>query len=157
MMLNVMISQIPLVGAGLTLDIDATFIVQMGLFLFVVYFLNVVLFRPYLKTWEARQQGVEGSREHAAETEAQAAVLLVELEQKMRTARRDAQEVRESLRSQGLQEQNDILEEVRQEVDQTLQQEREKISAKVASAQGDLSARAQVLAESIVKKLLPSA
>lgn len=143
--------------AAASIDVDGTILVQMLLFWFVFIFLHFVLFRPYLKTVEAREEGVGGSREEAAEMEERAGQLIEEYEQKMRQARRDAQDVRESLRNQGLQEQTDMVDEVRGELQVKLNAEREKIDAKVAAAKTDLGTRSKQLARAMVDKLLPQA
>ena len=145
----------PVVAAA-AIDIDGTIIVQMILFFFVLFFLHFVLFRPYLKAVDAREDGVEGAREEAAEMETRAGRVIEEYEEKMRQARRDAQDVRESLRNQGLQEQNDMVQEVREEIQGKLQEERARIANKVDSARADIEERAQSLADAMTAKILPS-
>lgn len=141
--------------AAVAIDIDGTIIVQMLLFWFVLAFLHFTLFRPYLKTVDAREDGVAGSREEAAEMQTRAGRVIEEYETKMRQARRDATDVRESLRNQGLQEQNDMVGEVREQIQQDLQMERERIDAKVAEARSTIHARAQSLAGDMVRRILP--
>lgn len=142
--------------AAAAIDVDGTIIVQMVLFFFVLFFLHFVLFRPYLKAVDAREDGVEGAREEAAEMETRAGRVIEEYEEKMRQARRDAQDVRESLRNQGLQEQNDMVQEVREEIQGKLKEERAKIANKVDSARSDIEQRAQGLADAMTAKILPS-
>lgn len=149
-------SQAAPVLAAAAIDVDGTIIVQMILFFFVLFFLHFVLFRPYLKAVDAREDGVEGAREEAAEMETRAGRVIEEYEEKMRQARRDAQDVRESLRNQGLQEQNDMVQEVREEIQGKLNEERAKIAAKVDSARSDIEQRAQGLADAMTAKILPS-
>jgi F-type H+-transporting ATPase subunit b len=155
-MTTIFAGQLAPVVAAASIDIDGTIIVQMILFFFVLFFLHFVLFRPYLKAVDAREDGVEGAREEAAEMETRAGRVIEEYEEKMRQARRDAQDVRESLRNQGLQEQNDMVQEVREEIQGKLQEERARIQGKVDSARSDIEQRAQGLADSMVAKILPS-
>lgn len=155
-MTTIFASHLAPVVAAASIDVDGTVIVQMILFFFTLFFLHFVLFRPYLKAVDAREDGVEGAREEAAEMETRAGRVIEEYEEKMRQARRDAQDVRESLRNQGLQEQNDMVQEVREEIQGKLQEERARISTKVDSARSDIEQRAQGLADSMVAKILPS-
>lgn len=148
-------SQMVPVIADASIDIDGTFIVQMLLFWFVLGFLHFVLFRPYLRALDAREEGVEGSREEASEMQVRASQLISEYEEKMRQARRDAGDVRESLRNQGLQEQDDMLLEVREEVQEKLQGERAKIEQKVSQAHREIQQRAEALASAMVGRILP--
>lgn len=141
--------------ASASIDIDGTIIVQMLLFWVVLGFLHVVLFRPYLKALDAREEGVEGSREEAGEMQARASQVIEEYEEKMRQARRDATDVRESLRNQGTQEQTEMLQEVREEIRQKMQHESERIDQRVAVARQEIQARAETLANTIVQRVLP--
>ncbi|MBA2664344.1 MAG: ATP synthase F0 subunit B [Bradymonadaceae bacterium] len=143
--------------AAAAIDIDGTVLVQMVVFLFVIIFLHYTLFQPFLRTLEARQEGVHGSREEAAELDARAAMMLVEFDNKMNGARRDAQEIRESLRTQGLSEQNEIVDEVRDELNAKLVEERKAIAAKVETALLELNERSTKLAQVMVDKVIPAA
>ncbi|AWV89867.1 ATP synthase F0 subunit B [Bradymonas sediminis] len=144
----------PLIAA-VAIDIDGTIIVQMVLFWFVLGFLHFTLFRPYLKAVDAREEGVDGSREEAAEMQTRAGRVIEEYEAKMRQARRDATDVRESLRNQGLQEQNDMVGEVREQIQQDLEMERGRIEAKVQTARATIQTRAKSLAGDMVRQILP--
>lgn len=154
-MITAPMSDVSLVAAA-AIDVDGTIIVQMLIFWATLIFLHYALFQPYLRAVEAREEGVGGSREEAAEMETRAAMVIEEYEEKMRQARRDAQDVRESLRNQGLQEQADLVGEVREEIQGKLQEERARIDKKVDSARADIEARAQTLAEAMVGKVVPN-
>lgn len=81
--------------------------------------------------------------------------VIEEYEAKMRQARRDATDVRESLRNQGLQEQNDMVGEVREQIQQDLEMERGRIEAKVQTARATIQTRAKSLAGDMVRQILP--
>ncbi|RDV37338.1 hypothetical protein DV096_15300 [Bradymonadaceae bacterium TMQ3] len=154
-MIDVMTASSPLLVAAVAIDIDGTLFVQMGAFLLVFVILNFVLIKPYLKTLEARQESVQGSSEEAGEMDAQTAVLTASYDEKLSQARREAQDVRESLRNQGLAEQDDILEEVREELGGKLAEERKVIEERVVAARAEIDERARALAEAMVQKVLP--
>lgn len=156
-MIHTLTTQAAPVVAAAAIDIDGTVLIQFVIFAFVLLFLHVALFRPYLKAVEAREEGVGGAREEAAEMEARASNMIDEYEQKMRQARRDAQDVRESLRNQGLQEQNDLVDEVRDEVGDKLDEERDQIRRQVESAKTEIKGRSKQLASAMVDKILPAA
>ncbi len=143
----------PLVG--IYLDVDGTFIVQLFVFWLVAGFLYWALVRPYLKVVEEREQGIGGSREDAAEMEARADELKEEYDQKLRQARREAQEVRESLRNQGKQKQKEKFAEGREELNEKLEQERASIREQVEKAEAQLESRADELAGAMVEKIVP--
>lgn len=146
----------PLVAAA-AIDVDGTVLIQFVIFALVLVFLNVVLFQPYLKARDARSEGVGGAKEDAVEMETRAAQLVEEFDQRMRQIRRNAQDVRESMRNQGLQEQADLVEEVRDELGAQLEEEREKIRGQVGDAKAEIRARSEALASAMVDKVLPAA
>lgn len=141
---------------AVAIDVDGTILVQMGAFLFTLFMLHTLLLKPYLKTMDARQESVGGSEEEAGEMQAQAAILESKYDQDMLTARRDAQQVRESFREQGQTEQEEILAEVRRELQAKLEQERAAIADRVEAATRELSQQADQLADSMVNRLIPN-
>lgn len=156
MMLDMAVMWAPVLVADITIDVDGTVFAQMALFLFTLVMLHFVLIKPYLKTLELRGEHVHGSEEEAVEMDAQSTLLETKHNKKVQKARRDAQEVRESLRNQGLAEQDDIVGEVRTELDAKLAEERATIAAHVESATSEIDARADGLAEAMVARLLPN-
>ncbi len=140
---------------AVAIDIDGTLLVQMTAFLFTLFMLHFLLFKPYLKTREAREESVGGSEEEAVEMTAQANVLEGKYDTKIRKARRDAQEVRESLRKQGLAEHEDIHREVREEIAEKLAEERAAVAQRVETAREEIETRAEGLAEAMVDRLIP--
>lgn len=146
---------VPSLVAAVYIDIDGTILAQAAFFLFSLVLLHFILYRPYLRTLDLREQNVEGSEEEAGEMGAQADVLEQKYNDKIRKARRDAQDVRESLRQQGLAEQSDLHEEVREEIDAKLSEERAAIEEHVEKARRDIEERAEGLADAMVTKVLP--
>lgn len=138
------------------IDVDGTIFVQMAAFLITLVMLHFLLYRPYLKALDLREENVEGSEEEAGEMGAQADVLEEKYQKNIRQARRDAQEVRESLRQQGLAEQRELHDEVHDEIQAKLSEERAAIDDHVQKAREDIEQRADALADTMVDKLLPN-
>lgn len=140
---------------GIYIDLDGTFFVQLGIFILVYAFVYAVLVRPYLDVVEEREEGLGGSRDEADAMNVEADQLEDEYEEKMQNARRKAQEVRQRLRDQGLQEQKEMVEEVREEIQTKIESERESIQGKVEEARSELESRAEELASTMVEKIVP--
>jgi len=140
---------------GIYVDLDGTLFVQMAIFLLMVGFVHVVLVRPFLDVVEEREEGIGGSRDEADEMQAEADHLENEYDEKMRKARREAQEVRQSLRDQGLQEQKEMVDDVRDELQEKIESERTSIQQKVEEARSELESRAEDLASTMVEKIVP--
>lgn len=150
-----MIDQFPALLAAGALDFDITIIAQFVIFMIAIALMHTILITPYLKARELREEGTEGNREEAIETQQLAVQRKSEYEDQLSEVRRDAMGVREELRSQGVAEQEDLMDEVRREVGATLTEERARISKRVHEAEAELDARASQLAEMMVAKILP--
>lgn len=142
--------------ASASIDVDVTTLVMGVLFLLLYFLLMPIIINPYLRARKAREEGIDGARDEAHDAEARAESTILEYEEQMRIARREAQEVRESLKTQGASEQRDILEDARSEIAGKLAEERAKIAAEVDTAQKQLEARAASLSQAMVDKILPS-
>ncbi len=142
--------------ASVSIDVDYTAIVMALVFIALYYILQPLIVNDYLAAREMRRDAVDGAREEAKEHQALAEARMLEFEDEMKSARKEAAEVRESLRGQGTEEQRDLVDEARAEVQGKLGEERAKIAAQVAEAQTELKDRAASLSKAIVEKILPS-
>ena len=145
-----------LLAAG-ALDFDATIFLQFIIFSLAIVLLHVLIIQPYMRIREARDEGTAGNREEAEELHARAEMTLARYEEQIAEARRDAMGLRESLRSQGSAEQDDMLAEVRSEVGAMLTTQRAELRQKVARAEQELAERTQAMAARMVEKVLPEA
>lgn len=150
-------SMTALVLGAAAIDIDVTVLFQFVTFALVVTSLNFIIIQPYLKAREAREEGTTGSMEEAEETQARAQSMGKEYDERSTEARRDAMEVRETMRGQGLAEQRDMIEEAREEIMAGLEQDRRHIASMVADAESQLEERAKSLANMIADKVAPEA
>lgn len=143
--------------ASASIDIDATVAFQMGLFIALLVIMNPLLIQPYLKAMDARREGLEGSKEDAEEFDIRAEKALAEYEKKMRDARREAQDIRDSLKNQGAFEHTELIEDARTELATKIEGERVRVAAEREDALTAMSGRADALAGFIVTKVLPQA
>lgn len=146
----------PIIAAAVSFDVDLTAVYMALLFVVFYYLFKLVLVNDYLKARDLRRDAVEGAREEATESQALADARIAEFEDEMKAARREAAEVRESMRTQGTAEQHDLLAEARAEIQALLAEERQKIAEQVSSAELELQSRARTLSNAIVDKILPS-
>lgn len=143
--------------AGASIDIDATLGFELILFLLLLGILYPLLTKPYMQAMELREEELEGSKEDAGEFDIRAEKALASYEKKMRDARREAQEVRESLRTQGADEAHEVVADAREELATKIEEERVKVEADHKAAVGALKERSEALANTIVQKVLPLA
>ena len=149
-----MLAQISILAA-VSIDVDITAVAMALLFIIFYYLLQPMILNRYMEARQMRTEAIEGAREDAHEDQARAEATIQKYETQMREARREAQEVRESLRNQGAEEQKEMLEAARAEVQQKLDEEREKIDKQVEEARKQVEGRADALAQAMVDKVLP--
>ena len=126
----------PVLRAGL-IDLDVTWLVQIGLFLLVYVVLAFGFFRPYAALLRRRDEATKGRREHATALLAEAQALEQKVEVRLAEARAEAVRIR-----------HDLAEEGRTQRDRLVAAERERAQATVEAALAQLeSGKQQHLAE----------
>ena len=140
------------------IHIDPTGVIQIILFLVLWFVLNRLLFRPYLRLLEERENKTEGVRRETAALEGEGQRLRAEYEERIARAQEigsaskersldQGREQRERLVSRAREEAANMLERVRHEVRSQLQKERE-----IAAREG--AAIAQEMASKVLGRRL---
>ena len=134
--------------------LDATLVVQMGLFFVALLVLHTLIFKPLLKVFEAREEAIDGAKDAAKQFEADAAGAGNEFEEKMREIRVKAGEERDRLRSEGAKLEASILSSVQTETQKQLTDADAQLESEANKLRRELQAQVPVLARSIAGKLL---
>lgn len=121
----------PVLRAGL-IDLDVTWLVQIGLFLLVYAVLAFGFFRPYAALLRRRDAATKGRKEHAAALLAEAQALEQKVEGRLADARAQAMQIR-----------RDLVEEGRAQRDRIVAAERERAHATVETALAQLESEKQ--------------
>lgn len=102
-------------SSGSLVDIDATLFIQLGLFLFMLFVLTHLVFKPAIALIEARREATEGMMSTTNEIEKEAAALNASISEKLQESRRGAIKERESLIFDATQKEREILAKAREE------------------------------------------
>ena len=135
-------------------DIDSTVFVQFGIFLLLLIVLTRFVFKPYLALRTERGQKIEGAKDEAVKLAADAESKLAGYEERILKTRKDAAVTRLELRKEGETAATSKLAEARGNADAKLEAARQKLGKSADAAQLALRARADVIARTIVGKLL---
>ena len=136
------------------IDLDATLVVQMGLFFVALLVLHTLIFKPLLKVFEAREEAIDGAKDAARQFEADAAGAGTEFEEKMRDIRVKAGEERDRLRAEGSKLEAGILQSVQTETQKQMSDADAQLTAEAAKLRRELQAQIPALARTIAGKLL---
>lgn len=136
------------------MDIDFTLVLQLGIFMVVLVALNGLLFQPFLKVLDARDQKLEGAKRDIERMGKDAHADLEVYQTRMREARDLAFKEREALVAAGREEERRLLAEVRNDISKALNDARKEVSAAELAAKQALSTETEMLARRLVEKVL---
>ncbi|MBN1612205.1 MAG: ATP synthase F0 subunit B [Polyangiaceae bacterium] len=141
-------------GAGVTLDLDKTLLVQMVLFMVLIVVLKPLLFDPVLRVFEQREQRTEGARSEARALQEKAGELLRKYEKELERLRQAAAEERERLRGEASKLEAEILNEAREASNKIVEEGRGRIDREIQAIETELVARTEELARSMASRVL---
>ncbi|MBN1959935.1 MAG: hypothetical protein JW841_03235 [Deltaproteobacteria bacterium] len=136
------------------MDLDFTFLIQLGLFLIVLIVLNPILFKPLLRVFALRHERMYAIKDEIEKLKNEAAADLEVYQARMRAARDAAMSESDKLISAAREEERRLLSEIRQEIAHSLNQAREQISALEQENQQKLQKETNKLASILSTKLL---
>jgi F-type H+-transporting ATPase subunit b len=141
-------------GGGVVVDLDATVIVQIVLFLFLLGILKPLLFNPMLKLFEEREKRIEGAKLEARRMDEASAGALSKYESEMQKARAAGNTEREKFRAEGAKAENEILDKVRAAIAHSLEQGRKQLVADTEHVRAALKADSAALAAQLASRVL---
>jgi F-type H+-transporting ATPase subunit b len=139
---------------AISVDFDATFLVQLVLFVALTLVLKPLLFDPMLKLFEEREKLTDGAKAQARHMDEKSARALTEYETAMATARAAANAERERVRAEGLKREQEILTAVREATAKVLEEGKRAAKAEAEQARASLHADASVLAQDLADRVL---
>lgn len=136
------------------IDIDNTAFIQFAIFVVMALASTQLLFKPYLRMREERDQGMDGARKEAESLSAEADAKLADYEQKLAAARARAQEERRTIRAEAAEHLESITAKARSSAQEAIQAAHDKVQTETEKARADLLPKADTLAGDMVTKLL---
>jgi F-type H+-transporting ATPase subunit b len=136
------------------IDLDATILVQLGIFFLLMIVLWQFLWRPYLRVRGERVTRVEGYREQAAQMDADAQQRMARAEVALAEARRIGAGERAVARAEAQAREQTLLAEANAAAQKTLADARTKLAATVETERGRLQALAASVGREAARKIL---
>jgi len=149
-----------LLSAGITapqaisVDFDATFFLQVVLFVGLTLALKPMLFDPMLKLFEEREKRIDGAKILARRTDEKSAAALAKYEGEMAKARTSANVEREKIRADGLKREQEILEGVRAATNKIVEAGKQSAKTEADRARAGLKTEAAALARQLAGRVL---
>ncbi len=139
---------------AVTVDLDGSLFIQLGMFLVLLLVLKPMLFDPMLKLFEEREKRIEGTRHEASKEDERSAKALAKYEAIVGKARDAGSAERDALRQTALKQEAELMTRVRAETAGTLERGRAEISKEATAARGQLKNDARSLGREIASRVL---
>lgn len=139
---------------AVNVDLDATLLVPMVLFVVLLFVLKPTLFDPMMRLFEEREKRIEGTRREASKEDERSAKALAKYEAILTKAREAGSAEREKLRSEAAKKEAALSAEVRDATGSTLEAGRAAIAAEAKQARERLQGEAKMLGRDIATRVL---
>ena len=141
-------------GGGLTVVPDWTFLLQMANFLFLIWILNMILYKPIRNVLKQRQQKVSGLEESITACQKDVKDKEDALTAAIREARAKGMKKKEALVAEATEEEKQIIAKINETAQAELANVRAKIIADAEAVRGTLMQEIDSFAEAIGHKIL---
>ncbi len=139
---------------AISVDFDATFLVQLALFVALTLFLKPMLFDPMLKLFEEREKRTDGAKLQARRIDEKSGEALTEYETAMAKARAAAATERDKVRAEGVKREQEILASVRASVAKVIDDGKRTAHAEAERARASLESGKGALAQELAGRVL---
>ncbi len=137
---------------AISVDFDATVVVQVVLLVALTLALKPLLFDPILKLFEERENRIDGVRAAARHIDERSATALATYEAEMAKARASANAERDAQRALGLKSEQEILAKAREETAKVIDEGKQAVQAAAARARITLKADAATLIQEVAAR-----
>lgn len=151
--MNAIETWLPAPAAMGSMELDASFLAALVMFLLVYAFLSNVVIKPYVALVQKRDALTQGTKDTAVGMRVEAERVVAEYESSMQSARVEAAELREGLRREGQEEEARLVSDARAEVSRRMASSRAALAEQVGAARAQLDRRAEELAEEIAGRV----
>ncbi len=136
------------------LEINFTILLQILTFLLLVFFLNIILFRPIRKVLAQRKEETDSLQTMIDELQNRSEENEKGIEQNMAQARKEGYVEKENFKGQGLEEEKGILQVASTTVEEKIASARKEMEKKIAKARTGLEDEMTGFSNELAEKIL---
>jgi F0F1-type ATP synthase membrane subunit b/b' len=136
------------------LEIDGSFLVIFAIVWILVFVLNRVFFTPVKRIRDKRGDALRQDREAAARALDAYGRSVQNVEQSLKAARAQAEQVRDSLSAEALREKGRLLEELNAEYRRTVEKVKEDLQREMVSLRREMDSEVGAISEKIEERLI---
>jgi F-type H+-transporting ATPase subunit b len=139
---------------AISVDFDATLVVQVALLVALTLALKPLLFDPMLKLFEEREKRIEGVKLAARHIDERSATALATYETEMAKARTEGNAERDAQRALALKREHEIMSRVRDETANVIEDGKQAVRAAADKARVTLKADMGTMAQDVAGRAL---
>lgn len=136
------------------IDIDLTAVVQLVLFLVLLFISNKLMFQPYLQLRARRRAGIDGARAEAERMTAEADAKLADYEKQLAVARDRANDEGRKVRAEASAHEREATDQAKTAAQASIDEATGKMRTEAEAARAELLPQADAIARAIATKLL---
>ncbi|HDM10198.1 MAG: ATPase [Deltaproteobacteria bacterium] len=136
------------------LKIDISLIYQIANFLFLLFVLNLILYRPIRNIIRKRKEEMEGLEKAIHEYETRADESAKHVEEGMVLTRKEGFQQKEAIKQEGVEKEKSILSEAMEKAGDKVQEAKKEIEAKMEEVRRELEAQVATFSGELVEKIL---
>lgn len=135
-------------------DLDYTFVVELGVFLLLMIVLNKFFFAPLQRNLDHRRAAIAGARDEAEKMSVEARELVEKRRESVDVARDKAYALINELKNEGQKREQEILKSAHQRVDEKVKSGRAELQDALKKSRAETDKESDLLADMIVGKLM---
>ena len=143
-----------LLMAGVNLDFDYTFIIQLVVVVVLMFVLKTFVFDTYLATIDERDKKTSLTRDAADQLRSQADAAAAKYEDALATARNEANEIRQALRLEGISHKDKSIGTARKAAQDHIEETLSGVESDLNTARGQVEAQVDDIAGLVVTKVI---
>lgn len=136
------------------ISLDYTVLIQIVSFLLFWFFLNRLVFTPFRRVIEEREQRTDGVKTETESLIEERRRLQEEVESQIAQARAEGKNIKEEILQEALRTRETLLSQAQGNAAKVLQTAREDIQQEVQRAQGPVAKEAEAIAQQMAEKIL---
>lgn len=133
---------------------DHTLFIQIFDFLFLLFFLNLILYRPIRRIINRRKEDMSSSENIIQSWRQKADKCNQELEENISETRKQGLAQREDMKDEGIKEEREMLQETYASVEETIGKARKEIKERISQARESLQTEIEVFSRELAEKIL---
>jgi F-type H+-transporting ATPase subunit b len=133
---------------------DYTLLIQMGLFLILIFVLNILLYKPIISIIERRKKQLEESENEIKIFNESVEKKIAEYEDKLKQAKIKGSELKKEIIQEGVNQAKNIVDVVRNEIPVIVREAQQKMDKEVEKAKLILDSHSKELSLEIAQKVL---